>query len=381
MWGDGGDDVMYGQDGNDTMSGGAGNDDMYGELGNDVMTGDAGDDAMVGDRGGIVDTWQNGSKDYTVDLTQVPKVHYEGFIKGSVTRVTDLLHDVNGDNFAATGTAPSMPHQGATEGGADRMRGGDGHDSMHGGAGDDLMNGDSGGDIVYGDDGADVIWGGKGGTDPTNPNDRGVNDSLVDYLFGGKGATSGPSVDPVTGVLGSDLIDWRPRGSYASGVGCTTQPWPTTIGIATVDPCTWFEMTGLDGTANTSSAYNQQHQGIDWMYGGWDRDVMQADVADNGPNQGDRLLDWNGAYNLYTHCNAAYGGYNDVRQHSPAWQSFLQQWSYSLGTGGSSTDVTTSGTSAFDELALVYTGDNAHGAGSAYPTTPGHFDNPNACAP
>jgi hypothetical protein len=24
--------------------------------------------------------------------------------------------------------------------------------------------------------------------------------------------------------------------------------------------------------------------------------------------RGDRLIDWNGAYNLFTHCNAAYGG-------------------------------------------------------------------------
>lgn len=53
---------------------------------------------------------------------------------------------------------------------------------------------------------------------------------------------------------------------------------------------------------------NQHHQGIDWIYGGWDRDIMQADVADNGPNPGDRLLDWSGAFNLYTHCNAAHGG-------------------------------------------------------------------------
>ncbi|MDQ1681497.1 MAG: hypothetical protein QOH99_38, partial [Frankiaceae bacterium] len=39
-------------------------------------------------------------------------------------------------------------------------------------------------------------------------------------------------------------------------------------------------------------------------------------------------------------------------------------------------------TSAFDELALVYPGtDNSHGSGSAFSGTPGHFDNPNACAP
>ena len=69
------------------------------------------------------------------------------------------------------------------------------------------------------------------------------------------------------------------------------------------------------------------------MYGGWDRDVMQGDVAQNGPNPGDRLLDWTGAYNLYTHCNSAYGGFNDVRQHSPDMQQFLQQLTYADGAG------------------------------------------------
>jgi hypothetical protein len=54
-------------------------------------------------------------------------------------------------------------------------------------------------------------------------------------------------------------------------------------------------------------------------------------VADNGPNLGDRLLDWSGAYNLYTHCNSAYGGFNDVRQFSPDMQNFLQRWAYGGG--------------------------------------------------
>jgi Ca2+-binding RTX toxin-like protein len=378
LFGDGGDDFMYGQDGNDVMRGGDGNDDMFGELGDDQMYGEAGNDAMVGDRGGIVDKWQSGANQLTVDLKQVPKIHYDGFLKGSVTRVTDLRHDVNGDTFAAVSSAAAMPHDGMTEGGNDRMRGGDGSDALHGGNGDDLMNGDSGGDVLFGDDGSDVIWGGKGGTDLANPNERGTNDSLVDYVFGGAGATSGPAVDPTTGVLGSDVLDWRPRGSYTPGVGCTTAPWPANIGTNPVDPCSWFEMTSMNDADPTN---DQHHQGIDWMYGGMDRDVLQADVADNGPNSGDRLLDWDGAYNLYSHCNSAYGGYNDVRQHSPAMQSFLQQWSYSVGAGQSLADLSTSGTSAYDELALVYPGDHLHGSGSAYPSTPGHFDGPAACSP
>jgi hypothetical protein len=182
------------------------------------------------------------------------------------------------------------------------------------------------------------------------------------------------------------VLDWRPRGTYAPGTGCTTSAWPVDLNsgekkgtTTTVDPCSWFEMTDINDTDDTN---NQHHQGVDWQYGGWDRDILQGDQADNGPNEGDRLLDWNGTYNLYTHCNSAYGGFNDVRQHSPAWQDFLQRWVYAQGAGQAQADATTAGTSAFVELALVYPGsDNAHGSGSAYPSTPGHFDNPNACAP
>jgi Ca2+-binding RTX toxin-like protein len=416
MWGDEGTDFMYGQDGADRMYGETGStagayddgvddgtqlddDDMYGELGNDIMFGEAGQDAMVGDRGGVVGKFQDGTNDLVLDFNQVPQIHYEGFVKGSVTRVTDLLHDVNGDTFIGTGNTAPMPHRGDLEGGNDRMRGGVGDDSIHGGFGDDLANGDSGGDTVFGDDGADVLWGGKGcdaavdtaALSPdcyTNgvfdPNARGARDRMVDYIIGGKGATSGASVDPNTGDLGSDILDWHPRGTYGTpgSTTCTANPWPQTFGngktVTTIDPCSWFEMTSLD---DADIGNNQHHQGIDWMYGGWDRDVTQADVADNGPNPGDRLIDWSGAYNLYTHCNAAYGGYNDLRQWSPDMQSFLQQWAYSLGAGQQG-DVTTGGTSAFDELALVYQSDlSAHGSGSAYPSTPGHFDNPNACAP
>jgi Ca2+-binding RTX toxin-like protein len=405
LFGDGGDDFLYGQDGNDTARGGDDDDDVYGDLGNDTLYGDAGDDAVLGDRGGVRDVYQGGGNQFFMSVTQVPKVEFTGFPSGSVTRVTDLLHDVDGDVFVGSGISPAMPHPGLNEGGDDRIRGGTGHDSIHASFGDDLANGDSGGDWVFGDDGADVLWGGKGcdaqtdtpasapicfpgGTaasfDPAPHTAAGeTQPSVTDYVVGGKGGTSAVSL---AGSSGSDVIDWRPRGTYAPGTGCTTSAWPVDLNSGgkkgtstTVDPCSWFEMTDINDADDTN---NQHHQGVDWQYGGWDRDILQGDQADNGPNEGDRLLDWNGAYNLYTHCNSAYGGYNDVRQHSPAWQDFLQRWVYAQGAGQAQADATTAGTSAFVELALVYPGsDNAHGSGSAYPSTPGHFDNPNACAP
>ncbi len=398
LFGEGGDDVVYGQDGNDTIRGGDGDDDLYGELGNDLLFGEAGDDAILGDRGGIRDRYEDGSRTFFQSVTQVPKVQYTGFAAGTVTRIVDLLHDVNGDAFVGAGSGSKMPHNGLEEGGDDRIRGGLDRDVIHAGFGDDLANGDSGGDTVFGDDGADVLWGGKGCDaadpeatrpycyvngvfDPAPHLANGETDPRVtDYLFGGTGGTSAESVDQ---ALGSDILDWRPRGSYPAN--CAAGAWPRDVIVGkkstdSVDPCRWFEMTDL--TPAFAPSAGQHHQGVDWQYGGWDRDVLQADQADNGPNEGDRLLDWNGAYNLFTHCNAAYGGFNDVRQHSPAWQQFLQRWMYGQGAGQAESDATVAGTSAFRELALVYPGaDNDHGAGKAYPGTPGHFDSPNACAP
>jgi Ca2+-binding RTX toxin-like protein len=156
MLGDGGDDTMWGQDGKDMMSGGDGNDDMYGELGDDTMLGDNGDDAMLGDRGGIVDKMMDGSTQFSASLNSPPQETYTAFRAGTLDHRIDLLHDIDGDAFVGSSTAAPMAHAGLTEGGDDRIRGGNGNDNIHAGFGDDLANGDSGGDIVFGDDGADV---------------------------------------------------------------------------------------------------------------------------------------------------------------------------------------------------------------------------------
>jgi hypothetical protein len=113
---------------------------------------------------------------------------------------------------------------------------------------------------------------------------------------------------------------------------------------------------------------------------------MQGDLSNNGPNNGDRLIDWNGVDNPWSHCNAAYGGFTDVRAPAPAVQDFLEKWGTGNGAGstrhrgrrsrhGDRRDV------CVRRAGPVSTGDlSAHGAGSAYPTTPGHFDDANACS-
>ncbi|MEU1385058.1 MULTISPECIES: hypothetical protein [unclassified Nonomuraea] len=297
---------------------------------------------------------------FTVSLNAPPKETYKGFQPGTYDRRTDLLHDTDGDTW----TAAALPHDGFAKGGADRMRGGPGRDSMHGGAGDDLVNGDSGGDEVFGGDGDDLLWGGKG-CDPAldaatadclsggtfDPAARGTGDRFVDHVFGGAGA---------------DLLDYNPRGSYPGS--CAPGKMPEGELTTVVDPCAWFRMTDKD---NAATADDQHHQGVDWQYGGADRDVLQGDRTANGPNAGDKMIDWNGNFNLYTHCGPANGGHNIVRQHSPAMLDFLAKVAWGAGAGRGAGDP-----SGSREVAVPVSGDS----GSPYPTSPGHFDSPVACA-
>ncbi|MCG6568057.1 calcium-binding protein [Tessaracoccus sp. ZS01] len=386
IYGDDGDDGLWGQDGDDTIRGGNGNDEVYGELGSDELFGEAGDDAILGDRGGVVTTYLDGDRgpaEFTVTLNQPPAETFTGFRRGALDRRIDLLHDTNGGVWLGSSTTNVMPHPGTVEGGRDRIRGGLGSDVIDAGADDDLVNGDSGGDRIFGGNGEDVLWGGRG-CDPLadaattdclsngafDASSRGDNDRFVDFVFGGAGELDTAKQD----VIGSDIIDWAPRGGFAS---CTTSDWPVDLGAQVVDPCAWFEMTD---TADADAVNDQHHQGVDWLYGGLDRDVLQGDVTANGPNAGDRLMDTTGAFNLYSHCNAAYGGFNDLRVMSPAVRDFVHQLAWTAGAGQTVGDVTTKGTSAFTETAMVYNTDMKRAAGPAYPNTPGHFDMP-ACQP
>jgi Ca2+-binding RTX toxin-like protein len=368
--GNDGDDAIWGQDGDDLLRGQADDDDLTGELGDDTIYGGTGDDAMIGDRGSILNT-ELGAEGalFTPDLDVVED--YNGppfltgvgyFTTGRFDRRVDLLVDVAG---SVGGPNPDeadgeLPYPGIMAGGNDRMRGGPGHDSMHGAWGDDLMNGDEGGDWLFGSHGSDVMWGGYG--DAAGTPELGSNYELVDRLFGGKGGDPANDTGVITG--GADILDFRPRTEAETPEG---EP---------ADPAAWFEMTDPydDGTGNGGSAVSQDHQGTDWIYGGYDRDVMQGDVTDPGPNGGDRMWDWTGAFNLYTHCDPDYGGFNDQRARSPEMEQFLEKLAFDSGAGSSIADVQESSSSAYRELALVYKFDTKDNSGKAYPTTPGHFD-------
>lgn len=371
LFGNDDDDAIWGQEGDDDVRGQAGDDDLIGELGEDTIYGGTGEDAMIGDRGSILNTELGAAgalfvEGQTTESYNGPPflddVQY--FTTGRYDRRVDLLFDVDG---AVGGPFPGDPDvalifDGVATGGSDLMRGGPGHDSLHGANGDDLMNGDDGGDWLFGADGSDVMWGGRG--NPDGSPDLGEDFALVDRLFGGHGGDPAADQGVVTG--GADVLDYKPRAAGES-------PY--------VDPIEWQSATGPydDGTGSGGSATSQHHQGTDWIYGGWDRDVMEGNVTEPGPNNGDRMWDWTGAFNLFTHCAPDYGGYNNQRARSPQMEAFLELLAYDSGVGAGIEQVQRSDSSAYRELGLVYKQDTNQNNGKAYPSTPGHFDEPAAC--
>jgi hypothetical protein len=140
-----------------------------------------------------------------------------------------------------------------------------------------------------------------------------------------------------------DHLDVRPR------VG--VEGWPD-------DPLDWQEYGDTD-----------HYQDVDYVYGGWDQDAMQANVGDEGPEIGDRLLDWVGAYNAYYLCPGLYGEFVATRDLSPAMIQFLQDLSEADGA----VDTETDGSSGFDELAMVFPNQAGDNASPVHPDNPGHF--------
>ena len=195
--------------------------------------------------------------------------------------------------------------------GDDVLLGGLGSDAIHGGAGDDVANGGDGPDVVFGGDGEDAAWGGPG----------------VDELFGGHD---------------EDSLDVAPRSFVTRVKG------QATLGP---DPTVWFEVAGPRAAALAGS---------DILYGGWNSDDMQADEKSNGPTPGDRLIDWNGAYNRYLGCSNGAGAGSFLRTSSPSLQTFLTD----LAEGRGAVEAGAPGSSGARELGLVGTGDTSLNSGS-----------------
>ena len=329
-----------------------GNDDQFGELGDDTMWGGAGEDAMVGDRGGVQTRYveANGSDAgdplvLTHNSLGPPGINLGGpnsgpqdavlrpFIAHPLDRRTSLSHDRDGS---------VLTQGGHVAGGNDRMRGGPGHDSMHGADGNDLMNGDSGGDYAYGDDGADVMWGGRGRPEVLTPdipsrNDMGVDGQWIDVIFGGFG---------VERDRGRRRHHRLPAENRASTRRCGSRWWRAT-------PTRRRRTPGSRGASTTTAPTGSTAAG-----------TVTCSRATSPPTARTAATSCSTGTAPTTstpHCNAAYGGWNDVRKPDPNNILGLERLAYVTGATADFTgrpvlaDVQTTGTSAFREVAIVYT--------------------------
>ena len=223
------------------------------------------------------------------------------------------------------------------------------NDSIHTGPGEDLANGNAG---------DDRIWLGDNFTRHHGDEER-VADRLaqdrVDAGWGGLGH------DHLWGGYGADYLDVRPR----------TTAWCRASSRRAIR---------RRGSRSRAARPSQQRrldygsardnfEGIDYIYGGWDQDTMQANEGDNGPAPGDRLLDWGGSYNGYYLCPSTYGDWVSTRAIAPGVIGFLQ----AMSQGDGATTTATAATSGFRETAIVFTNEQKDNTKPIHADTPAHF--------
>ncbi len=311
MQGNSGNDVLYGENGNDILEGNDGQDGAYGGYGDDLIRGGTGNDALLGDRGVIT----------VVPLAGTPAPRE--IRSAGPPPLVETIYVRNTIWYKVLLLDPGF-------GGSDEIFGNAGDDSIHGGAGHDHLQGDdgfhavggpapaTGDDRIFGDDGQDSIEGGPG----------------RDHLFGGAGEDD---LDVIRGPV------------PVVKVPAATAHWNPVL------------PSGYD--------YDPGAEGEDIVFGGHDRDVLQADAA------GDRLVDANGNFNLFLVCPARYGGSQITRSVSPGLRDFLRDLAEAdgaIGTRGALSDTASTGAG---ELSVVEPGDSGN-AGSAYAGSPGHLTCP-----
>jgi hypothetical protein len=340
--------------GNDYVRGGTGQDDVYGTLGNDWLEGNENEDAIVGDMGKIVDNVLGvaGALE-PPDPPQQFITPQQPFLGATINQTGVLKREVTLYAFNQSLATAGIGH--------DVALGGDGNDWIHTGPGEDLANGN---------DGDDRLFLGDNATATTAPTRKGqvalLAHDKVDAGWGGLG------YDHVWGGYGADYSDVRPR---------TVADVPGLFPAS--DPETWFQIAGAGPTAGFPPPAVQElsQNGVDYghgddnfgykdyHYGGWDQDTLQANMSDNGPHIGDRLLDWGGSYNGYYLCASTYGDWVSTRALAPGVVAFLQ----AMSQGDGATTTSTAATSGFRETAIVFTNEQKDNTKPIHVDTPAHF--------
>jgi Ca2+-binding RTX toxin-like protein len=233
------------------------------------------------------------------------------------------------------------------------MLGHDGDDWMHGGAGQDLIQGDG--------DGEGFNFNGPlPGVQYVN--DPNLDTADVDRIFGGDSNGTGTASNPDPELGGNGDAIWGGRGNDHTYGGrgddmLDVHPDPDP---AVAFPATWEAWAEADV---------ESFHDIDIVYGGYDQDAMQANIADQGPTDGDRMFDWVGVYNILYLCPATYGAYLQIRDQNPALIAYLLEQAKT--DGALTPEVTAS--SGGNEIAMVYKPDVSKNNKPPYPGTPGHF--------
>ena len=118
------------------------------------------------------------------------------------------------------------------------------------------------------------------------------------------------------------------------------------------------------------STRQENFEGIDYLYGGWDQDTMQANEGDNGPKPGDRLLDWAGVLQrllpLPVHVRRL--GLDPRRSHR-AWSRSCRR----CRRASARRRRPPRGSSGFRETAIVFPNEHGKNTNPVHPDTPAHF--------
>ena len=144
------------------------------------------------------------------------------------------------------------------------------------------------------------------------------------------------------------------------------------IDPATHDPLEHYTF----GFVPEDTACDGNFEHVDFIFGGWHQDTMQADVGDNGPRLGDRLFDWVGVFNLYILCPGTYGEFVSTREFSPALTNFMHRLAEGDGAfmpGPEGKNLPAPDPSGYNEIAFVYTKDLKSNQSPPHEDTPAHF--------
>lgn len=215
--------ILFGEDGNDLLQatalswgvvlrGGPGNDSHRGGRGNDTLDGGLGPDGFYGGAGtDVVDYSSRTTKvsadldglqdDGELDERDVIKTDVEGFRGGSAGD-TLIGNESANSIFGGPGRDTVFGFGGAdfliddvSDGGADKIFGGNGPDEINGGGGDDSLDGGAGDDHIVDFFGVDRLVGGAG-ADRLEAQDGFVGD----FLDGGADVTDRCDID-IIGAL------------------------------------------------------------------------------------------------------------------------------------------------------------------------------------